>query len=424
MSDTDGGDCVMLSQVPSESTFGPPDVSLEAATAPAPPPLSPFVSESAHVLSLQNPTCVVLPHESVESLGVAPSSSGEVQEEYPLHVMSGRKTITDPSSIALSGSYPSSAASAAASSVSTWILSPRRWFTRVKRGFESRLRSWSDKEGKPSIVITQDDKDDETARPLPMDDRMDGWPWPSEPECGHHQAKRLQAAQKDEHAKLRVTRKLLSKAPWRRKGSAGTFSSVGSSIREVLRGQTPPATPRSEYIEDSKCSIKSIPRFIICQEAVRVSTPPLDEYTADGNPRGFFTCTVAPYDTESPASGQQAALRASPRPNGQVSRLSASHGCRGSSLSAPKREWWETPPPHTLRREPSRDPAPDLEFQFDIPEHLPTSPLCPANSRHKSGGTGVCVYHGRGKPRSMSVFRDAADRNPMGRRDSHAGMVS
>ncbi|KAI1434449.1 hypothetical protein GGR50DRAFT_403066 [Xylaria sp. CBS 124048] len=36
-------------------------------------------------------------------------------------------------------------------------------------------------------------------------------------------------------------------------------------------------------------------------------------------------------------------------------------------------------------------------FQFQLPEHLPTSPMCPANKRHTSGGTGVCVYHGRAK---------------------------
>lgn len=37
------------------------------------------------------------------------------------------------------------------------------------------------------------------------------------------------------------------------------------------------------------------------------------------------------------------------------------------------------------------------EFEFDIPEHLPNSPICPANPKHKSGGVGVCVYHGRRK---------------------------
>ncbi|KAM7189709.1 hypothetical protein V8F20_010049 [Naviculisporaceae sp. PSN 640] len=36
-------------------------------------------------------------------------------------------------------------------------------------------------------------------------------------------------------------------------------------------------------------------------------------------------------------------------------------------------------------------------FAFDIPEHLPSSPICPAHPKNKSGGKGVCVYHGRRK---------------------------
>lgn len=30
-------------------------------------------------------------------------------------------------------------------------------------------------------------------------------------------------------------------------------------------------------------------------------------------------------------------------------------------------------------------------FALTVPEHLPTSPLCPANPKHVSGGHGVCV---------------------------------
>jgi hypothetical protein len=34
-------------------------------------------------------------------------------------------------------------------------------------------------------------------------------------------------------------------------------------------------------------------------------------------------------------------------------------------------------------------------FEFDIPEHSPSSSLCPANVPYSSGGSGMCVYHGR-----------------------------
>ena len=36
----------------------------------------------------------------------------------------------------------------------------------------------------------------------------------------------------------------------------------------------------------------------------------------------------------------------------------------------------------------------DAETDYSIPEHLPTSPLCPRHPKHRSGGKGVCVYHG------------------------------
>lgn len=30
-------------------------------------------------------------------------------------------------------------------------------------------------------------------------------------------------------------------------------------------------------------------------------------------------------------------------------------------------------------------------FEFELPEHLPTSPMCPAHPKNKSKGKGVCV---------------------------------
>ncbi|KAI4156353.1 MAG: hypothetical protein LQ340_000340 [Diploschistes diacapsis] len=37
----------------------------------------------------------------------------------------------------------------------------------------------------------------------------------------------------------------------------------------------------------------------------------------------------------------------------------------------------------------------EAEKYIHVPEHLPTSPLCPRHPKHKSKGTGVCPYHGR-----------------------------
>lgn len=56
------------------------------------------------------------------------------------------------------------------------------------------------------------------------------------------------------------------------------------------------------------------------------------------------------------------------------------------------KEWWEVP-----AATPRWSDLGPKSFEFDLPEHLPNSPMCPANKKHKSGGTGVCVYHGRRK---------------------------
>lgn len=57
------------------------------------------------------------------------------------------------------------------------------------------------------------------------------------------------------------------------------------------------------------------------------------------------------------------------------------------------RKWWVVP----LATNATRRLVESEDFNLNIPEHLPSSPLCPMNPMHKSGGTGVCVYHGRRK---------------------------
>ena len=185
------------------------------------------------------------------------------------------------------------------------------------------------------------------------------------------------------------------------------------------------------------------------QEARRLQTPPLRESTYDGRPRSFFFDIAAPgidgggssgdlergrqrardfSNSNSYGSGyRQNGPRSRAPPAGPIgweprtaTREAGSQTGTGSgswSGSTPQRrayhlagrntqaqqkqqqptEWWEVSVPM---------PVPDYEdmvapsafaFSFDLPEHLPTSPMCPANKRHRSGGTGVCVYHGRRK---------------------------
>lgn len=36
-----------------------------------------------------------------------------------------------------------------------------------------------------------------------------------------------------------------------------------------------------------------------------------------------------------------------------------------------------------------------LGFEHNVPDHFPTSPLCPLHPKHKSGGKAICPMHGR-----------------------------
>ncbi|EJP68010.1 uncharacterized protein BBA_02906 [Beauveria bassiana ARSEF 2860] len=157
---------------------------------------------------------------------------------------------------------------------------------------------------------------------------------------------------------------------------------VSSSIREVLRGDTPPASPLMPFT--TTCDNTWITNTFPGGEAVRVSTPPMDEDTADGKPRGFFGPLTPP---ESDTTGSQTyhtpmtSTYASPKYN-----------AHRMSVAIPSREWWEGKLQKPTRH---KDMNCATKFEFDVPEHLPNSPMCPANVRHKSGGSGLCVYHGR-----------------------------
>ena len=74
------------------------------------------------------------------------------------------------------------------------------------------------------------------------------------------------------------------------------------------------------------------------------------------------------------------------------------HHSAGSRKSST--EWWEVP----VAVPRWEDMRASRTFEFDLPEHLPNSPMCPANKKHKSGGTGVCVYHGRRKKSTPHVW--------------------
>jgi len=114
-------------------------------------------------------------------------------------------------------------------------------------------------------------------------------------------------------------------------------------------------------------------------------TPPINKFTADGRVRGFFL--AAPADVGSPYSGTPTAEK--PKAPSNYPR----------SLEGEPKEWWEKLPVKPVRRTTPqlRSATPEGTFQFDVPEHLPGSPLCPASVLKSAPGSSVCVYHGRRK---------------------------
>ncbi|CAF9930183.1 MAG: accessory factor associated with RNA polymerase II [Heterodermia speciosa] len=158
--------------------------------------------------------------------------------------------------------------------------------------------------------------------------------------------------------------------------------SNSSSLRNVLMGEVPlgtPTTPSSELMymgSDQRqyfrveISAPGAPTYLP-SEASRIGTPPLNEQNSKG--RGFvFNYDVRDDETEILSSDI-------------VER--AKFGRKRTSDI----EWFSV----ELKTDEARDKA--MGFEINVPEHLPSSPLCPRNPKHKSEGKGICVYHGRNK---------------------------
>lgn len=53
----------------------------------------------------------------------------------------------------------------------------------------------------------------------------------------------------------------------------------------------------------------------------------------------------------------------------------------------------------------SEDDDPEAVFEIDVPDHLPNSPLCPKDLRHKHHGKGICPMHGRRKKGDPAIAK-------------------
>ena len=185
--------------------------------------------------------------------------------------------------------------------------------------------------------------------------------------------------------------------------------STSSSIRSLMMGKPPPGTPaeRETYTGSDnqqyfrvELTDPGAPTFLP-SEARRINTPPSGKHKGPG----FFFDYTAPVDAppfeRRPTAdkyGGSASLFAddSDKENNDDNDSPSIHAKKHNhkkSRRVSETEWYrvkldaidkETP------REQSR-----MAFVEEVPDHLPNSPLCPRNPKHKSGGRGVCAMHGR-----------------------------
>lgn len=161
------------------------------------------------------------------------------------------------------------------------------------------------------------------------------------------------------------------------------FSS-SSSIRRLRMGIAPRTTPDAQEMytgSDGKqhpvveMTSRDGPAYLP-SEARRIDTPPLTN-SSPGLRQGFF------FD-EYTSSDSTSSPKAEERQPGN-----------GDRDQEPNKDTEAD----RYRARLAAEKAKDAQFQFElnVPEHLPNSPLCPRHPKNlQTGGRGVCVYHGRG----------------------------
>ena len=118
-------------------------------------------------------------------------------------------------------------------------------------------------------------------------------------------------------------------------------------------------------------------------EATRISTPPLpvDNSIGQVTRRNYFFDIFAPDGDTTNASPPS------------TKRTEASMNVRSSPNSLDP-AWFRV-------KVGEEEDSSGGEVDYDIPDHLPSSPLCPRHPKHKSGGKGTCPMHGKNKSLSQ-----------------------
>uniref|UniRef100_A0A8H7NN38 Uncharacterized protein n=1 Tax=Bionectria ochroleuca TaxID=29856 RepID=A0A8H7NN38_BIOOC len=189
-------------------------------TAPG-TPMSPYLTESAHVFSLQNP--LKRRESRLNEIKVTESAPPiEDSLEETLSRKSSSETLIRKSSPTLA---------------ETSAYSPKKLYLKTLKTFESRFRAKHDVDQDPAHNTAAGAKG---CCQIPIDKLA---------QLNSKSASWF----KDEHGTSKFSKKIFfGKAPWHRKESGDSCSSVASSVREILRGSTPPGTPVSGYTAHSR----------------------------------------------------------------------------------------------------------------------------------------------------------------------------
>lgn len=191
-----------------------------------------------------------------------------------------------------------------------------------------------------------------------------------------------------------VSRRLHLRLPKRKKARGSESSSI-LALRMTL---PPDNTPRSDAMYRGPLSKDYMKVEIsdpfgptyLPSEAQRVTTPPLP----NGGPsktRGFFFDYVPPVDdiSDPPPLAEGAGPETSrARPMSQ--NFDDGDAWFRSRYNSHESDTW-----FRNKVEEDRIKARTAFLLWHTPDHLPSSPLCAMNEKHKSGGEGFCVFHGR-----------------------------
>ena len=197
-----------------------------------------------------------------------------------------------------------------------------------------------------------------------------------------------------------------------RPGLKHSTQSSSSSLRSLMRGKPPPPSPepQSMYTGSDNNQYFSVeltkpdaPTFLP-SEAHRINTPPLGTPSVSGTNKlhGFFEEYDIPRDAEGTYyvnSNSMSPFLASinSRATGTTAPLMhrSESEAQTNAADVPKKmseiEWYRV----EMNVIDDHEGLSREQFVLSVPEHLPNSPMCPRHPKNKSGGKGVCVYHGR-----------------------------